>query len=226
MPLTRTRPLWQRSAEGHHQQHWHLNRCYDARAARLATVYTRIPGQLNLRARTVAGETISWASGKKSGVRSTNAVVLRRMLKLKSLKMFWAWHLYTWGMPWGPRKTLRKPFVTNSFPACSARTPTKSKGSPYGENQKNCRIVDFDSSKKRLYSQNATQKTSALCKVPFLKKIKKKTPKVVNFASFSEFFRNGTLLRAEVFCIAFSASIHFFWAIKIKYRTFFYEFSP
>ena len=63
---------------------------------------------------------------------------------------------------------------------------------------------------------SATQKTSALCKVPFLKKLSitaknthlKKTKTLL--AVFLDFFRNGPLQRAEGFCNAFSAPQPFF----------------
>ena len=44
---------------------------------------------------------------------------------------------------------------------------------------------------------------------------------------FSGFFsRNGILKSAEVFCVAFSASKPFFWAILINNLTFYFNFSP
>ena len=78
--------------------------------------------------------------------------------------------------------------------------------------------------KKRLGALNATQKTSAPNKVRCLTK-SRKTSKNYHFLPFWEkngnffrffldFFRNHTLLGAEVFCVAFSASRRFFWAIK------------
>ena len=76
---------------------------------------------------------------------------------------------------------------------------------------------------KRLDALNATQKTSALCKVLILKKIKKNCQNCTIFwkcallAVFLDFFRISTLQRAEVFCVAFSASRRFIWAIKKKY---------
>ena len=67
---------------------------------------------------------------------------------------------------------------------------------------------------------NATQKTSALCEVPFLKKSRKTDSKWLKMGKmvknghfepvFLDFFRNGTSQRAEVFCVAFSASKPFF----------------
>ena len=75
------------------------------------------------------------------------------------------------------------------------------------------------------------KKTSALCKVLFLKKIKKNQPKpskmvkkVKNYHFgwfFMIFFGNATLQRAEVFCVEFSASRRFFRAIK---NSFFWQF--
>ena len=44
--------------------------------------------------------------------------------------------------------------------------------------------------------------------------------------AFLDFFRNGTLQRAEIFCAAFSASKSFFWAIKINILTNFLFFPP
>ena len=73
---------------------------------------------------------------------------------------------------------------------------------------------------KRLDALNATQKTSALCKVLILKKSRKTAKsahfqKIVQFWQFFLiFFRISTLQRAEVFCVAFSASRRFIWAIK------------
>ena len=40
------------------------------------------------------------------------------------------------------------------------------------------------------------------------------------------FLRSGTLQRARVFCVAFSATKPFFWAIKINNPTFFLIFHP
>jgi hypothetical protein len=68
---------------------------------------------------------------------------------------------------------------------------------------------------KRLDALNATQKTSALCKVLILKKSRKTAKsahfqKIVQFWQFFLiFFRISTLQRAEVFCVAFSASRRF-----------------
>ena len=64
---------------------------------------------------------------------------------------------------------------------------------------------------------NATLKTSALCKVLFMKKSRKpgqngqkgqnSKKKIYCFVVFFFlFFRKGTLKRAEVFCVAFTAS--------------------
>ena len=74
--------------------------------------------------------------------------------------------------------------------------------------------------KKSFDAVNATQKTSALCKLPFLKKSRKtdakwsKMGKMVNNDNFElvflDFFRNGTSQRAAVFCVAFSVSKPFF----------------
>ena len=73
-------------------------------------------------------------------------------------------------------------------------------------------MKDFD-------ALNATQKTLALCKVQFLKKKQEKRTKIAIFDHFDnfrpfwpgflDFFMNGTLHRAEVFCVAFSASKSF-----------------
>ena len=80
---------------------------------------------------------------------------------------------------------------------------------------------------------NAKQKTLALNKVRFLKKLKipsKMTifcrfeKKKVFFGGFSWFFRNRTLLGAVVICVAFCASRRFFWAIKNCFWTTFHIF--
>ena len=70
--------------------------------------------------------------------------------------------------------------------------------------------------KKGFDALNATPETSALCKVPFLKK-SRKTGQNCNFgkncnflAVFQAFSKNGTLQRAEVYCVAFSASKPFY----------------
>ena len=71
---------------------------------------------------------------------------------------------------------------------------------------------------------------AALCEVLFLKKIIITTKnrnfwKKINFGSFHAFFfRNSTFLRAEVFCVAFSASRRLFWSFKINYWTIFQIF--
>ena len=67
---------------------------------------------------------------------------------------------------------------------------------------------------------NATQKTQAFYEVRFLKK-SRKLPKFTSFwpfwlkmgifmRFFLDFFRNHTLKRAWVFCVAFSATGRFF----------------
>ena len=73
-------------------------------------------------------------------------MLLWRLLKIKN-QGFFAWHLYAWGMPWGPRKTLRKPFLASPSPWGSAQTPSKSKESPLTKVKiENHQIVLFDSS--------------------------------------------------------------------------------
>ena len=67
---------------------------------------------------------------------------------------------------------------------------------------------------KRFWTLNATQKTAALYKAPFLKKIKKNGQKLAVFnkksifdyfqAVFHDSFKNGASQRAVVFCVAFS----------------------
>ena len=102
-------------------------------------------------------------------------------------------------------------------------TPPKSKGSPlWVKKRKNCPIVNFDSSKEASWCNECNAKTSGLWKKSrktFKKKaffaILAKNSNILRF--FLDFFRNGTLERAEVFCVAFSASGRFFWAIKIHY---------
>ena len=67
--------------------------------------------------------------------------------------------------------------------------------------------------KKGFDALNATQKTSALCKVPFLKKSRKtgqNGKKIPFLPFFLGVFRNGTLQRFGVFCVAFGASKPFF----------------
>ena len=69
--------------------------------------------------------------------------------------------------------------------------------------------------KKRPDALNTTQKTPALCNVPFLNK-SRKTAKNAHFFKFHfwevflDLFRNGTLQRAGVFCVVFSAPGRFF----------------
>ena len=67
---------------------------------------------------------------------------------------------------------------------------------------------------KRFGTLNATQKTKALYKAPFWKKIRKNILNIVKnafyvkngqfLALFLIFFKNGALQRAAVFCVAFS----------------------
>ena len=70
--------------------------------------------------------------------------------------------------------------------------------------------------KKRPDALNATQKTPALYNVPFLNKSRKTATNAhfFNNANLLRFFLdllvNGTLQRAGVFCVVFSASGHFF----------------
>ena len=101
--------------------------------------------------------------------------------------------------------------------------------------EKNGKIVQqriLIAQKKRPDALNATQKTSALSKVSFLKKSRKTLkkccfwPKLQKRPIFLYFFQDRTLQRPEVFCVAFSASGRFFWAIKIHYRTIFPFFYP
>ena len=71
--------------------------------------------------------------------------------------------------------------------------------------------------KKRPDALNTTQKTPAICNVPFLNK-SRKTAKNANFflqkCNFWEvvlaLLRNSTLQRAGDFCVVFSASGRFF----------------
>ena len=84
--------------------------------------------------------------------------------------------------------------------------------------------------KKRPDALNATRKTPALYNVPFLNKIKKNCQKCPFYQKchflevFLVLFRNGTLQRAEVFCVVFSASGRFFQAFKINIQTIFLNF--
>ena len=99
------------------------------------------------------------------------------------------------------------------------------------KNQKNCLIVDVDSSKwpswctecnaKNHSSVQSTifEKNKIWC--PKLAKIAFLVKKVQFLAVFLDFFKNGTVHRAVVFCVAFSASRRSFWAIKINNRTIF-----
>ena len=70
--------------------------------------------------------------------------------------------------------------------------------------KKSEKLFEFISSKKSLHPLNATQKTSVLCKVPFLK-IKKNCntilffEKLPFFAVYLDFSEKSTLQRAEVF---------------------------
>ena len=88
--------------------------------------------------------------------------------------------------------------------------------------------MDFD-------ALNATQKKPQLsANYRFCKKLRKKQAKMVSFGHFDhfrpfwlvflDFLRNHILQRGEVFCIAFSASKTFFWAIKINNLTIFQIF--
>ena len=68
---------------------------------------------------------------------------------------------------------------------------------------------------KHLDTLNAAKKTLALCKVLFTKQLEKcqrdrKHLKKEKNTFFSKFFKSGTLERAEVLCVAFSTSGHFF----------------
>ena len=73
---------------------------------------------------------------------------------------------------------------------------------------------------KRFDALIATQKTSVLCKVPYLKKSEKNPQKVTIFFKmpffevFLDFFRKWTSQRAEFFCVVISASKRFIKAIK------------
>ena len=79
--------------------------------------------------------------------------------------------------------------------------------------------------KKGRDALNATQKTSVLCKVPFLKN-SRKTAKNGHFRKngyfwhFFYLFLETVLFRElRFFCVAFSAPGPFFWAIKINILT-------
>ena len=95
------------------------------------------------------------------------------------------------------------------------------------KNLKNCPRVDFDTSKEASWWPEFTAKKTSLSSLqdlvsaeikencqnwPFWKKYS-----IGQF--FLIFFLNLTLQRDEVFCIAFSASRSFFWAIKINSLT-------
>ena len=96
----------------------------------------------------------------------------------------------------------------------------KSQGSPLiMKNLKSCRIVELDSSKKGFNALYLTQKSKLSANYCFWKNLKKKRQTILILkkwyflAVFLHFIRNGTLQRAEVFCVAFSSSKPFFWAI-------------
>ena len=105
------------------------------------------------------------------------------------------------------------------------------------KNRKKCRIVDFDSSKEGFWCTDCNAKNLSSLQSTVHEKIKKNRPKwstnfkmVKNYhccqAFLVFFFRNGTFQRAGVFCVAFSASIPLFWAIKINNPTIFLIFHP
>ena len=115
--------------------------------------------------------------------------------------------------------------------------PLIQKGPPLGwKIKKNVWLLILIAQKKGFDALNATQKTLALCKVPFLKKKQEKLAKTVIFDHFDhfwpfwpvflDFFINGTFQRADVFRVALSASKPFFGAIKINNPTIFLIFHP
>ena len=115
--------------------------------------------------------------------------------------------------------------------------PPKSKGSPLRvKNKKNCWIVDFDSSKEGFWCTECNAKNLSSLQCTVCEKIKKNWPKwstIVQMVKklpflpvFLAFLRNVTFQRAGVFCVVFTASKPFFWAIKIHNPTTFLIFHP
>ena len=102
------------------------------------------------------------------------------------------------------------------------------------KNLKNCPKIVFDSSKEASWcTEPNAKKNSFPNKVWFLKKswinllklpFLAQTAKIVILAFFPNYFRNRTMLGYEVFCVAFSASTRFFWAIKNSFWTIFQIF--
>ena len=90
---------------------------------------------------------------------------------------------------------------------------------------KNCRIVNLDSSKEGFWSTECNAKNLSSLKSIVSEKIKEHWQKLsilhkLSFLTvYLDFFRNCTLQRAEVFCVAFSAPKPFFWAIKMNNPT-------
>ena len=122
----------------------------------------------------------------------------------------------------------RKPLLglCSSFPSGGGKfyPPTKSKGSPLRmKNRKNCRNDDLDSSKEGFWRTECNAKNLRSLRSTIAEKTKKNRLKIYIFyhlpifnhfeSVFLDFFRNGTSQRAEVFCVAFSASKPNFWAI-------------
>ena len=67
---------------------------------------------------------------------------------------------------------------------------------------------------KRFDALITTQKAPALCEVPFLKKSEKSNQKYIFFKNYIFLkvfvdFRNGTLQRAQVFCVALTGILNF-----------------
>ena len=82
------------------------------------------------------------------------------------------------------------------------------------KNEDNVSVL-FDSLHEAFDALITMQKSSALCKVPFLKKSGKSAKKITIFSKmqfiggFLDFFRNGTMQREEVFCVVISTSKRF-----------------
>ena len=88
------------------------------------------------------------------------------------------------------------------------------------KNMKNCRIVDYDSSNEGFWCTECNAKNLSSLQSTVHEKIKINRPKwykmvkmVKNYRFCPIFFRNGTLQRAGIFCVAFTASKRFLWAI-------------
>ena len=116
-------------------------------------------------------------------------------------------HLWWWifyypfaSFIWSNLSDLFKEFVWPFFPLCFTFDNPKIIP-PLDGKSENCRNVDLDSSKERVWcTESNAKKISALCKVPFLKTSRKKSSKwskmvkiikkIPFWASFSWFFRN------------------------------------